>query len=206
MRIVIADDHRIVREGLMFMLSDEPGVEIVGEAGSALELLALLNDVYVDVVLLDVRMPEMTGLEALDQIGRLHPDVRVVMLTMHDDASFVRRAIQGGAAGYLLKSAGKDELVRALETVAGGQAYMQSEVTGSLFEQIAGGNREVGLDERQRQVLKLAANGLGNREIAAELGLSEATVKADLKGIFEALGAESRAEAVAIGLRRGHIT
>lgn len=206
MRVVLADDHRIVREGLAFMLADVPGVEIVGEASSGREVLELLAETEADVVLLDVRMPEMSGLEALELISESHPEVSVVMLTMHDDPALVKRAIEAGASGYLLKSAGQDELVRALEAVVAGSAYVHSEVAGPLLAQIAGTEESAELSPRENEVLKLVADGLENKQIARELGISEATVKTYLKNVFGKLGARGRAEAVAIGLRRGLIT
>ncbi len=205
MKIIIADDHRIVREGLSYMLSDQEGIDIVGEAASGDELLEVLTEVQPDVVLLDIRMPGLTGLETLEILTREHPEVRVVILTMHDDATFVRRAIEAGAAGYLLKSAGPSELVRALEAVEAGKAYVQPEVTGPLLAGIAGGDEGGALAPRQQEVLQLVADGLENKQIARRLQISEATVKTYLKAIFETLGARGRAEAVAIALRRGLI-
>jgi DNA-binding NarL/FixJ family response regulator len=205
MRLVIADDHRIVREGLAFMLSDHDSIDIVGEAESGEELLRLLTDVETDVVLLDIRMPGLSGLETLDVITEEHPDVRVVILTMHDDATFVRRAIESGASGYLLKSAAPAEVIRALEAVEAGKAYVQSEVTAPLLAGIAGSDEGTTLAPRQREVLQLVAEGLENKQIARRLDISEATVKTYLKSAFDTLGARGRAEAVAIALRRGLI-
>ena len=117
MRVVIADDHRIVREGLRFMLSDHPDVEIVAEAANGEELLETLATVKADIVLLDLRMPGITGLEALDRISVDHPRTKVIILSMHDDPGYVRRAVELGASGYLLKNTGRDELLRALKAV-----------------------------------------------------------------------------------------
>ncbi|HEY5651641.1 MAG TPA: response regulator transcription factor [Acidimicrobiia bacterium] len=205
MRVVIADDHRIVREGLAYMLSDHDGIDIVGEAESGEALLELLAEVDTDVVLLDIRMPGMSGLDTLEVLTEKHPDVRVVMLTMHDDATFVRRAIEGGASGYLLKSAAPAEVIRALEAVEAGQAYIQPEVTGPLLAGIVGSDEDTTLAPRQQEVLQLVAEGLENKQIARRLDISEATVKTYLKNVFEILEARGRAEAVAIALRRGLI-
>ncbi len=208
MRVVIADDHRIVREGLRFMLSESPGVDIVAEAESGHELLELLDHTDVDVVLLDVRMPGMSGLDALEHLSATHPDLKVIILSMHDDVAYVRRAVELGASGYLLKSTSRDELERAIRVVHEGGAYVQGEVTKPLLAAMAG---EVGDDEvpslspREREILQLVSNGRENKQIARELGISEATVKTHLKGIFSRLDVRSRAEAVAVGIRLGII-
>ena len=205
MKVVLVDDHRIVREGLAFMLADEPDVELVGEAESGPGLLSLLAETEVDVVLLDIRMPEMSGLDVLEILTRDHPEVRVIILTMQDDPSLVRSAVEGGAAGYLLKSAGQQEVLRALRAVNAGKAYIQTEVTASLLAGIRGDDEGTPLGPREQQILQLVADGFENKQIARELGISEATVKTYLRRIFETLGAKGRAEAVAIGIRRAFI-
>jgi DNA-binding NarL/FixJ family response regulator len=205
-RIVIADDHRVVREGITYMLSEEPDIEIVGDAAGGEELLDLLDDQPVDVVLLDVRMPGMSGFEVLERIGSDMPQVRVLMLSMHDQPGYVRRAVELGAAGYLLKSSGREELLRAIRTVADGGVYLQGELMEPLVADVTGTSGPPGrISPRERQVLQLIANGYENKQVATELGLSEATVKSYLRGIFERLEVTSRAEAVAVGLRLGVI-
>ncbi|MDH3730859.1 MAG: response regulator transcription factor [Acidimicrobiia bacterium] len=202
-RVIIADDHRVVRDGLRWMFDGESEIEVVGEAADGAELLELALSVPADIVLLDVSMPGMGGLEALEQLSASAPDLRVVMLSMHDKPVYVRRAVELGAAGYLLKSAGRDELLRALNAVADGNAYIQGEVTGPLLKAVA--SDETGLSPRELDVLRLVAAGSENKQVARELGLSEATVKSYLKSAYERLGVSSRAEAVAVALRRGLI-
>ncbi len=205
-RIVIADDHRIVREGLRFLLSERPDIEIVGEAENGRELLELLTTTDVDVVVLDVRMPEMTGLDALARLKELEPEVRVIVLSMHDEPAYVRRAIELGAAGYLLKNTGREEFIKALELVAGGKAYVQGDVSGTLIEQVTDPEAaQPRLSGREREILQLISEGLENKQIARRLDVSEATVKSHVKGIFSRLDVRSRAEAVAVGLRLGII-
>lgn len=206
MRIVIADDHRVVREGVGFMLSEEDDIDLVGEAGSGEELLELLDAQPVDVVLLDVRMPGMSGFDVLERVSVDMPQVRVLMLSMHDQPSYVRRAVELGAAGYLLKNTGREELLRAIRAVADGGVYLQGELMEPLVADMSGSTGSPGrLSPRERQVLQLVANGYENKQIAAELGISEATVKSYLRGIFERLEVTGRAEAVAVGLRLGVI-
>ena len=206
MRLLIADDHGVVREGISYMLSGEADIEIVGEAANGEELLAFIEETPVDVVLLDVRMAGMGGLEALEHIGRDVPQIRVLMLSMHDEPGYVRRAIELGAAGYLLKSAGRDELLRAIRAVSDGDVYIQGELMEPLISNLAGPGLAPGhLSPREREVLQLVANGLENKQIATNLGLSDATVKSYMRGIFERLEVTSRAEAVAVGLRLGSI-
>ncbi len=206
MKVIIADDHRIVREGLRWMLADRDDIEIVGEAANGRELLDLVTETDADICLLDVRMPEMGGLEALERLREVAPGLRVIILTMHDQPAYLRRAIELGAAGYVLKNTGREELVKALEVVARGDAYLQGELARPLVSELVedeGGRRL--LDERERQVLQLVARGLDNRAIGEEIGTSEATVKNVLGSVFEALGVKTRAEAVAVGLRLGII-
>jgi DNA-binding NarL/FixJ family response regulator len=188
------------------MLSDVPGVEVVGEAESGDELLGIVATEPVDVVLLDVRMPGMSGLEALERLREAAPQVRVLMLSMHDQPGYVRRSLELGAAGYVLKSAGRDELLSALQVAAEGGTYLPGELMEPLVAGFTGRGGPTGkLSPRERQVLQLVADGYENKQIATELGLSEATVKTYLRGVFERLEVSSRAEAVAVGLRLGVI-
>jgi DNA-binding NarL/FixJ family response regulator len=203
MKLIIADDHSVVRDGLRWMLSDREDIEIVAEATDGAVLLDLLTERQADVVLLDVRMPGTSGLDALPEIAERYPDVAVVVLSMHDEPAYVRRAMALGARGYVLKSSGRDELIRALEAVAGGGTYVQGEVAAPLAEVGAGQTGE--LSPRELEVLGLLAKGMENKQVARALGISEATVKTHIKSIFERLDVRSRAEAVAVGLRTGII-
>lgn len=201
MRVAITDDHGIVREGIRWMLEEESAIEIVAEADSGPALLAILESGPVDVVLLDVRMPDMSGLKVLEIIRSDYPDLRVIMLTMHDQSAYVRRAIELGAAGYVLKSAGREELVRAIEVAAAGDTYLHGGIVEGLVRTAGQTAREFHLSPREKQVLQLIADGYENKQIARELDISEATVKTYVRETFERLGATSRAQAVAIGLR-----
>ena len=208
MKLVIADDHRIVREGLRWMLSNEPEIEIVGEAENGQDLLDLLGHTATDIVLLDVRMPGMSGFEALSRVRSLVPEVRVIILSMHDEPAYVKEAVELGASGYLLKSTDRDELIRALHEVALGRPYVQGEITGPLLRELAdpaGPGTVPRLNDRELEVLRLVAQGLKNKQVAHELGLSEETVKTQLKSVFARLEVKSRSEAVAVGLRSGLI-
>jgi len=206
MRILIVDDHKVVRDGIRFMLLDAPDIEIVGDAESAEEMFDVIKGDPVDVVLLDIRMDGMTGLDALERIASDFPQVRVLMLSMHDQPGYVRRAIELGAAGYLLKSTGRDEILAAITAVSHGEIYIQGRLMEPLLADVTGSSRQTGrLSPREQQVLQLIADGSENKQIARELGLSEATVKTYIRGVFERLDVSSRAEAVAVGLRIGVI-
>ena len=206
MKILIVDDHKVVRDGIRFMLSDEPGIEIVGEADSAEAMFEFIDLEPVDVVLLDIRMGGMTGLEALKRIASDYPQVKVLMLSMHEQPGYVRRAVELGASGYLLKSAGRDEILAAISAISVGERYIQSVLMEPLLADVTGVRGKSGrLSPREQQVLQLIANGSENKQIARELGLSEATVKTYIRGVFERLDVSSRAEAVAVGIRKGVI-
>lgn len=206
MKILIVDDHKVVRDGIRFMLSDAPDIDIVGEAESAEAMFEILDAEPVDVVLLDIRMEGMTGFDALERIASRSSQVRVLMLSMHDQPGYVRRAVELGASGYLLKSAGRSEVLAAITAVSEGDTYIQAALMEPLLAEVTGAPRQSGrLSPREQQVLQLIANGSENKQIARELELSEATVKTYIRGVFDRLDVTSRAEAVAVGLRLGII-
>jgi len=205
-KILIVDDHKVVRDGIRFMLSDASDIEVAGEADSAEAMFVIIEKEPVDVILLDIRMGGMTGLDALSSIASDFPQVRVLMLSMHDQPGYVRRAIELGASGYLLKSAGRDEILTAIAAVSVGDTYIQTSLMEPLIADMTASPRQTGkLSPREQQVLQLIADGFENKQIARELQLSEATVKTYIRGVFDRLEVSSRAEAVAVGLRIGII-
>ncbi len=211
LRVLVADDHEAVREGLRWMLRADDAVEVVGEAGDGAELLHLLDTVECDAVLLDLSMPGMSGLDVLAAQNAAGRTLPIVVLTMHDDASHVDRALALGASGYVLKSAPRDEIIRALRAAASGGAYVQPSLAKPLLARHllagSGGVDEsaVQLTPRQLQLLRALAAGRANKELAHDLGISEATVKGYLKELYAKLGVTSRAGAVGYGLRHGLI-
>ncbi|MDK1038810.1 MAG: response regulator transcription factor [Actinomycetota bacterium] len=208
-KVVITDDHRIIREGLDLLLAESDRIEIVAHASDGPELIDILKTTEVDVVLLDVRMPTMTGLDVLERIGQLGIEVAVVMLSMYGDPVYVSRAIELGASGYLLKSVGQDDLLLAIETVAAGKSYFQPEVSGPLVARMVGSDAAgpVGrMTVEQLEILQLLADGADNSTIAESLSVSNATAKAKLRAIYGALGVQRRSEAVAVAMRLGLIT
>lgn len=209
MRVIIADDHRIVRDGLRMILSHDPDIEIVEEVEDGEHLLAVLEEVEADVVLLDIRMPGLSGLETLESLRERQHAIRVVILTMYDDPVYVRRAVELGADGYLLKSVDREELKRALRAVDSGQSYIQGELTGPLIASIAepGSAGPIGdVDAEGKLMLELLAEGFDNQQLAERLDLSEPAVKARLRRIYRTLGVKRRSEAVAVALRLGLIS
>jgi len=204
-RVMIADDHAVLREGLRFMLDGADGLEIVAEAANGREVLEQLESVAPDVLFLDVKMPEMDGLTALAHISELHPELPVLVLSMYDDPGYVETAIRSGAAGYLLKTASREELIRAVHAAHAGDGYLQPEITPLVLKRFATrtAHQEVDIDlaPREQEVLQLIADGQSTKQIASTLHLSESTVKTYLRTLFEKLGASHRAHAVALALR-----
>lgn len=206
MKILIVDDHKVVRDGIRFMLQDAPDIEIAGESASAEAMFETLTELRVEVILLDIRMGAMSGLDALERLASEFPDIRVIILSMHDQPGYVKRAVELGAAGYLLKSARREEILAAITQVFEGETYIQGRLIEPLVSGASAANRRTGrLSPREQQVLQLIANGSENKQIARKLGLSEATVKTYVRGVFDRLEVSSRAEAVAVGLRFGLI-
>lgn len=204
-RVVLADDHAVVRGGVKWALGGHEGIEVVAEAGDVAGLLEILSSHEVDVVVLDIRMPGRTGLDAVPDIVGGWPGTRVVMLSMHDDPAMVRAAIERGASAYLLKSAGTDVLVEAIRAVAAGHSYIQSDLILPVLSGMVDTSGSRMPSDRHLELLRLVAAGLSNAEIAASLDESESAIKAALRDAFTAIGAASRAEAVAAALRRGLI-
>jgi DNA-binding NarL/FixJ family response regulator len=216
MRIVLADDHLVVRDGLRWMLSTEPDVDIVAEYDNGADLLETLGDpgFDADVVLLDIRMPGLDGLQVLQEFARRRRSgdrggPAVIVLSMHGEGSYVRRALELGASGYLLKNTSRAQLLRALRDVVAGRAYVQSDVMGPLWQQVAGrvadDDAAATLTAREIEVLRLVAAGLPSKRIGKQLGISEATVKTHLRDTFERLQVANRAEAASKALRLGLI-
>jgi DNA-binding NarL/FixJ family response regulator len=208
-KVAIADDHRIIRDGIELLLSGTDHIDIVAQANDGTELLRILEDTDVDVVLLDVRMPGMTGLDVMERITALDADLAVVMLSMYGDPVYVSRAIELGASGYLLKSVGQEELVKAIDTVAAGKSYFQTDVSGPLVARMVGTGAPGPVGDitiEQREILQLLADGNDNSSIARSLSVSDATVKAKLRAIYALLGVQRRSEAVAVAMRLGLIT
>jgi len=208
-KVAIADDHRIIRDGIELLLSGMDQIEIVAQAQDGHALLEILEGTNVDVVLLDVRMPGLSGLDVMEQIAALDAEIAVVMLSMYGDPVYVSRAIELGASGYLLKSVGQEELVKAIETVAAGKSYFQTEVSGPLVARMVGTEAPGPIGDvtiEQREILQLLADGNDNNAIARALALSDATVKAKLRAVYALLGVQRRSEAVAVAMRLGLIT
>lgn len=211
LRVIIVDDHEAVREGLRWMLRED-AVEILGEAADGEALLQMLETASPDAVLLDLSMPGMGGHEVLARLRAAGRTVPVVVLTMHDDDASVDRALGLGAAGYILKSAPRDEMLRALRAATSGGAYVQPSLAKPLIERHVAlpvsetpGETAVQLTPRQVQLLRALAAGRSNKELAHELELSQATVKGYLKDLYRRLDVTSRAGAVAYGMRHGLI-
>ncbi|GEM82908.1 response regulator [Meiothermus hypogaeus] len=201
-RILLVDDHPVVRAGLSGLLSSQPDLEVVGEASNGLEALDLLEKQKPDVILMDLRMPQMDGVSAIRQIRAKFPKVQVLVLTTYDTDSEIVRAVEAGATGYLLKDVPREELFRAVRLCARGEAVLSPPIAARLLGRMRGPAEE-NLSVRELEVLSLVARGLSNKEIARKLKISEATVKTHLLHTFGKLGVDDRTAAVTVALERG---
>jgi DNA-binding NarL/FixJ family response regulator len=200
-RLLIVDDHPVVRGGLRGMFAGAADFEVVGEAGNGLEAVERAQALRADVVLMDLRMPVMGGVEAIQRLGESAPTVRVLVLTTYDSDDDVLPAIEAGAIGYLLKDAPREELMRAVRAAFQGDAVLSPSVARRLIGQMRQPAQEA-LSERELDVLRLIAGGANNREAAAQLFISESTVKTHLLHIYEKLGVRDRAAAVSEAYKR----
>lgn len=204
-RILLADDHPIVREGLAAVLGTQPDFEIVGQANDGAEAVSLAADLGPDIVLLDIAMPELDGVEALRAMRAENRDLRALIFTASETDDRIVGAVQAGAQGYLLKGAPREELFHAIRVIARGGSLLSPVVAARLLERIANPaepEREQ-LTEREREVLQLLAQGLPNKAIAARLGIRERTAKFHVSTIMAKLGATNRLEAVRLAVQQG---
>jgi DNA-binding NarL/FixJ family response regulator len=204
-RILLADDHAVVRQGFKMILSAQPDMEIVGEAGNGREAVDLAEKLRPDVVVMDVAMPELNGIEATRRLTAADPHARVIALSMHKDSVYVREILRAGARGYLLKDSGASDLVLAVRAVAGGESYLSPAVSNAVLDDY---RRHVTnpidlLTSREREVLQMLAEGKTNKEIAVVLNLSVYTVDAHRGRIMEKLNLHSINELVRFAVRNG---
>jgi len=212
-RILLAEDHVIVREGTRQLIQREPDMEVVGEAGDGEEAVDLTNKLHPNVVIMDIAMPRLNGIEATKQIKALHPAISVLILTAYDNDQYIFAILEAGAAGYLLKNVRGSELIDAIRAVHAGESVLYPTVARRVISQLVSPFSSTAetkaiepLSGREMEVLKLAAKGISNKDIAKELFLSPRTVQAHLGNIFNKLGVGSRTEAILCGLRRGWFT
>ena len=203
-RLLIVDDHPVVRDGLKGMLSGQPGFEVAGEAADGLQGVSMAAQLKPDVVLMDLRMPNLDGAAATQRIRSTLPEVRVLVLTTYDSDAEILKAIEAGATGYILKDAPREELFRAIRATAQGQSYLSPAVATRLMSQLRAAPQDA-LSPREVDVLTWVAKGASNKEIAQHLYISEATVKSHLLHIFEKLGAGDRTQAVTLAVQKGLI-
>jgi DNA-binding NarL/FixJ family response regulator len=204
-RLLIADDHPVVRDGLSGMFAAEPDFEVAGEAADGAEAVRLAAALNPDVILMDLRMPGMDGVTAITELSARKIPARVLVLTTYDTDSYVLPAIEAGATGYLLKDAPRAELLRAVRAAADGHAVLAPSVATRLISRVRAPEPEL-LSQREFEVLELVAAGTTSREAAARLFISEATVKTHLLHIYAKLGVSDRAAAVAEAFNRGLLT
>ena len=202
-RILIVDDHPVVREGLMAVLEGIPDIRVVGTAQSAEEALAAMKTVRPDIVLLDLELPGMSGIDAIPRVIAAGDHVRVIVLTAYDTEERVLGAIRAGAGGYLLKGAAAAEIVHAIRAVREGGSYLTPRVATQVMAQVVSRGRSGVLSEREREVLRLIAQGQSNKQIGRQLSITERTVKFHVTSIFNKLGTDNRAQAIAVAARRG---
>ncbi len=205
-RVLLADDHAVVRKGIRDFLAEDPDIQVTAEAASGDEAWALLARQAPDVAVLDIRMPGLSGIELTRRIKAQYPQVRVLILTAYDDEPYVLALLRAGADGYILKTADSAELIRAVKTVAQGKSVLDSQIAPKLIASLAGTRTIEPLSERELEVLRGVAKGWTNREIGAALGISDRTVQGHLANIFGKLHVASRTEAVTVALQQGLIT
>jgi len=211
-RVLVVDDHALVREGTRRLLEQQPDIVVAGEAGDGEEALRLAESLQPDIVLMDVAMPRLNGVVATRRLKQRFPDMAVLVLSGYDDDAYVFALIEAGAAGYLLKNASSQDLIRAIHAVCEGEAVLHPAIARKVMLRLhSSGQHRAGvpnreqLSEREVEILRFAALGLDNQEIATQLSLSRRTIQSHLNHIFGKLGVASRTEAVVAALRSGSL-
>ncbi|HET8909640.1 MAG TPA: response regulator transcription factor [Ktedonobacterales bacterium] len=209
-RVLLADDHTILRAGLRMMLSVQPDLEIVGEASDGRQAIVEAQRLQPDVILMDITMPELNGIEATRQVKKLLPETRVLVLTMHENEEYLFQVLRAGASGYILKEAADTELISAIRSVHAGRFYLappaQAMMVGDYMQRVRAGEERdsySGLTEREREILKLVAEGYTNNQIGERLFISPKTVDTHRTHVMDKLNLHSRAELVKYAMRRG---
>lgn len=209
-RILVVDDHAIVRDGIKLIMETVDELEVVGEAGNGREGLEQAEALKPDVVLMDLRMPEMDGLTTIKHLREDHPEIAIIILTTYNEDDLMYQGLQLGAQGYLLKDVDRQTLIRTIKAAAQGETLLQPEILQRIMSQggvqpsgVKGRVGDTNLTERENEVMRGVAAGERNKEIAYRLGISERTVKAHLTHIFNKLGVDSRAGAVAVAVENG---
>ncbi len=220
-KVLLADDQTLIRQGIRLLLEIEPDIEVVGQAANGKEVLDQVDALHPEVVLMDVRMPEMDGVEATRELARRFPDVKVIILTTFEDDETVFEGLKAGARGYLLKDISSEEMAAAVRKVAAGEALIEPRITRKVlaeFSRLAAakeshpaskvgpGGAEIALTEREGEVLNALAQGLSNREIAEQLVITEGTVKNHVSSLIDKLGVRDRTQAVLKGQELGLIS
>ena len=212
-RVLLADDHAVVRKGIREFLEDDEDIQVVAEVADGKEALAKIKELQPDVAVLDIQMPHLTGIEVTEQIKQDQPEVKVLILTAYDYDPYIFAALQAGANGYILKSARSDELTAAVRMVYEGGSAMDPQVTRKVVEQMTGGSlqaRGEGMVERPSQremeALRLVVGGMSNRAIAQEMGISHRTVQGHLANLFDKLGVNTRTEAALLAVKMGWVS
>jgi len=210
--ILLVEDHKIVREGTRQLLEQSADMQVVGEAEDGLEAVRLAAEIQPDVIVMDVRLPRLNGIEATRAITARFPGIKVLILSAYDDDSYVFPLLEAGASGYLLKTSSGGELAQAIKLVYAGQTALSPRISAKIVNRLGGrqayrtANMPEGLTEREMDVLRAAAHGQSNKMIAATLGISAQTVQVHLRNIFGKLGVGSRSEAIAHAIQYGWIT
>jgi DNA-binding NarL/FixJ family response regulator len=208
-RVMVADDHPVVREGLTTMLARENDIEVLGEAQNGREAIEKARVLQPDIVLMDLRMPEIDGIEAIRQIKAENPKVKFIILTTYDNDEYIFKGIEAGARAYLLKDAPRSELFKAIRAVNRGESLIEPAIAGKVLDRLAELSRHSQptetLSERELEVLTLIAKGASNKLIAANLQIGESTVKTHIQGIFNKLGVNDRTEAVTQAIKKGFV-
>lgn len=209
-RVLIAEDHKTVREGLKLIIEAEADMKVVGEAGDGREAIRLAQELKPDVLVMDISMPELNGLVASAKLKRIAPDIKILTLTRHTDKAYLRELLQAGVSGYVLKQSESNEMLRAIRAVAGGGNYLDPAITGDVLGIIAGKqNKQLGevrgelLSDRESEVLRLVARGYSNKEIAVQLDISVKTVETERANAMRKLNISGRNEIVDYAILQG---